>query len=130
MGCPICTSAGWIGGWIGGYFGIHPPEYPGGKILSALITANLTTITVIALKSFFNFSLHVGRDLSKMNIAIVLLKTILIGSTYSVAVNYILNRWVYPKPIAEPEKDQSIIPSALKELGQEASKEKSCCKTG
>ena len=76
MGCPGCIATGWLGGWIGGYLGIQPPERPGARALSALLTANLITITVIALKVFFDISLCAGGGFTLGNVARVGIKTL------------------------------------------------------
>ncbi len=95
MACPVCPAAGWLGGWVGGYFGISPPQHSGGRLFSAAITANLMSITVIALKTFFNISLCVGGEFNLENIARVGIKTLILGIIYSIGVNYLLGRYVF-----------------------------------
>ena len=96
MGCPVCHVAGWFGGWVGGYLGIDPPKRPGGQLFSALITANLISITVIALKSLFNVSLCKAGASTLENIGRLSLITLATGIVYSIGVNYLLNRYVFP----------------------------------
>jgi hypothetical protein len=96
MACPVCPAAGWLGGWFGGYFGIEPPTHPGGRELSAAITANLIAITAIALKALFNISLCAGGGFTLKNILLVGAKGIILGVIYSIGVNYLLNRYVFP----------------------------------
>lgn len=103
MVCPVCPAAGYFGGLFGGYFGIEPPKHPGGRIFSATITASLIGITVIALKAIFNISLCVGGTFTWANIARVGSKTLVMGMIYSIGVNYILNRYVFPKPQDHPK---------------------------
>ena len=102
MACPVCPTAGWLGGWLGGYVGIDPPQRPGGKLFSALITANLITITLIALKSLFDFSLCKDGRFTFENVARVILFTIPMGVVYSIGVNYLLNNYVFPSDCDEP----------------------------
>lgn len=103
MGCPICPAAGWVGGWIGGYFGIHPPQDKKGKILSAVITATLISITVIALKVFFNISFCVEGKAHLENILRVVVKTVILGIAYSLGVNCLLNRYIFPSSNPTPK---------------------------
>jgi hypothetical protein len=100
--CVFCTVAAWGGGAIGSYFGISPPEQKEGKILSALITANLTAITVIALKVLFNVSPCRGGQLTLANLARVGGQMLIIGVIYAIGVNYLLNRYVFPKQPSVP----------------------------
>ena len=109
MVCPVCPATGWLGGWIGGYFGILPPEHSGGRILSAVITANLITITIIALKVLFNVSLCVDGDVNLRNIVCVGAKTFIMGVIYSIGVNYLLNRYVFPHPEVKRELDDALF---------------------
>lgn len=97
MVCPVCLAEGWFGGWVGGYFfGIEPPTHPGGRVLSATITASLIAITVVALKALFNISLCAGGKVTLENMACVGGKTLVMGLIYSIGVNYLLNRYVFP----------------------------------
>ena len=96
MACPVCPAAGWLGGWLGGYFGIHPPQHSGGRMFSAVITANLISITVIALKVFFDISLCAGGEFTLGNMLRVGIKTLILGIIYSIGVNYILDRYIFP----------------------------------
>lgn len=124
MACPVCPAAGWLGGWFGGYFGIEPPTYPGGRELSATITANLIAITVIALKSLFDISLCVGGGVSLENIVRVGLKTLVMGVIYSIGVNYLLNRYVFPSAeIHQVTEDEDINNELEKKLDLETP----CC---
>lgn len=102
MICPVCPAAGLIGGGIGGYFGISPPKQKEGRILSALITANLITVTIIALKVLFNISLCAGGQLTLANVALVVGKTLIMGVIYSIGVNYLLNRYMFPEQPSKP----------------------------
>jgi hypothetical protein len=106
MACPICPAAGWVGGWIGGYFGVKPPEHPGGRILSALVTANLMSITVIALKALFDVSLCVG-GVTLGNFIRVGVKAAIMGIVYSIGVNYLLNRYIFSQ--SNPLVNDSIL---------------------
>ena len=118
MICPVCPTAGWFGGWIGGYFGIDPPPHTKGRIISAIITASLVTITVVALKYVFNISLCVGGEFTPANVLRVGIKTLLLGIVYSIATNYLLNRYVFPAEKAEP---------APLEMAQKEGGECCCC---
>lgn len=97
MVCPVCPATGWVGGWIGGYLGINPPQHIRGRLISACITATLITITVIALKLLFNISLCEGGWFTFENIVKVGIKTMAMGIVYSIFVNYLLNRFVFPQ---------------------------------
>lgn len=108
MVCPVCPAAGWLGGCVGGYFGISPPKFSGGRIFSAVITANLISVTIIALKALFNISLCVGGEWNLANIARVGIKTLVMGIIYSIGVNYILNRYLF----SQPDSNQDLDPSS------------------
>lgn len=125
--CPVCPTAGWFGGWIGGYFGINSPPHSKGKIVSALITANLIAITVIALKIIFHISLCVGGEFSQANIARVVIKTFLMGIIYSIGVNYLLNRYVF---LSQNEPKTNLSNSQGDNKGdniEDKSNDSSCC---
>jgi hypothetical protein len=96
MICPVCPAAGWVGGSIGGYVGVNPPQDAKGRIVSACITGTLITITIVALKLLFNISLCEGGWFTLKNIAIVGIETFVMGVIYSIVVNGLLNRFVYP----------------------------------
>ena len=102
--------SGAFGGWIGGYFGIHPPKHTSGKILSAFITVNLVILTQISLKKMFNISLCAGGGLTIGNVIRVVVKTLLMGIIYSMAVNYLLGRYVFREPpeLAMAELEQPV----------------------
>jgi hypothetical protein len=108
MGCLVCPVVGWFGGWIGGYFGIQPPKSTNGQILSAVITASLISITIIALKVLFNVSLCVGGSVNLGNVARIGIPTVIMGIIYSIGVNYLLNRYVYFSESA-PESDDYLL---------------------
>lgn len=95
MACPLCPAAGWFGGWIGGYFGFAPVDHPGGRILSAAVTASLIGISVIALQTISTVSLCKDGRITLDNFALVAGKTFLMGVVYSIGVNYLLNRYVF-----------------------------------
>lgn len=112
MACPMCPAIGSLGGLLGGYFGIEPPKYTGGRIFSAVITAPLIGITVIALKTIFNISLCVGGTFTLANIFRVGSITLVMGIIYSIGVNHILNRYVFPNAkenSSKIEMDQEIL---------------------
>lgn len=121
MACPVCPAAGWAGGWIGGYFGINTPAHPGGQLLSALITANLICITVIAMKSLFGISLCKGGTFTFQNIARVGIITLPMGILYSIGVNFILNRYVFPS------EDSACETSLEEEIPDAEEAVPSCC---
>jgi hypothetical protein len=125
MACPVCPAAGWVGGWVGGYFGIEPPQRPGGRALSALITANLISITVIALKILFDISLCVGGGFTLANIARVGIKTLILGVIYSIGVNYLLNHYVFPPPSQVEQTCEDSLDQI--EIAEETSSP-CCCK--
>lgn len=125
MACPICPAAGWVGGWFGGYLGIHPPEHSGGRILSAVVTANLISITVIALKAIFNISLCQGGGFTLENFIRVGIKALIMGIIYSIGVNYLLNRYVFPHLPAKAEESLSVISDSL--ANEEVEEPLSCC---
>ena len=96
MTCPVCPAAGWAGGWLGSYIGINPPQHRLGKFVSALITATLTLVTIVALKIIFNTTLCVGGTFTLENCVRVGLPALALGIVYSIGVNYLLNRFVFP----------------------------------
>ncbi|WP_068468496.1 hypothetical protein [Candidatus Protochlamydia phocaeensis] len=122
MICPLCPSAGFIGGIIGGYLGVNPPQSVGGRYLSILATANLVSLTVIALKALANISMCNGPLLTLTNISIVLAKTLVMGVAYSIAVNYLLNRFVFNTRAAVLPQVVSAPPPQ-----REASTPSGCC---
>lgn len=95
MGCLICPVVGWTSGWASGLLGSHPPSVPGGRAFSAALTANFLSISIIALKAIFNFSLCKGEILNARNLAELGIKTIILGIIYSIGVNYLLNNYVF-----------------------------------
>ena len=108
MVCPVCPTAGWLGGWVGGYFGVLPPKHSKGRFISAFITANLMSITIIALKKIFNVSLCKGGGWTLHNIVQVGTKALILGIIYSIGVNYLLNRYMFPA-----QSNQSCAPEYL-----------------
>lgn len=107
MVCPVCPAAGWFGGLVGGYFGIQPPRDQRGRMISAAITATLISTTLIAVKVLFNVSLCRGGEFTLANIACVGAKTLIMGVIYSIGVNYLLNRYVFPPPQSGTEQNHS-----------------------
>ncbi len=93
MACPTCILAGVFGGWIGGYIGVNPPKNSTGRIFSGLVTLNFVSITLIALDAF-KISLCANRQKIIGKTAQVVACTFLIGTIYSIAVNYLLGRYV------------------------------------
>lgn len=118
MVCPVCPTAGWFGGFLGSYLGVNPPPHTKGRMISAFITANLICITVIALKKIFTISLCVGGDFTLANFIRVMIKTLLMGIIYSIAVNYLLNKYVFY------QNTQELLASVVATKKEE---EKSCC---
>ena len=129
MACPLCPTAGWFGGWLGGFLGINSPDIPEGKILSAVITANLIGITVIALKAIFNISLCIDGRFTLKNIALVGVKTLCMGIIYSIGVNYLLNRYLFSqRDDLKQEGDFIRGESLLEECGR-TPPPPCCCKS-
>lgn len=124
MACPVCPAAGWLGGWVGGYFGIKPPAHSGGRLLSAVITANLISVSIIGLKALFGISLCIGGTFSMDNIVRVGSKALLMGIVYSIGVNFILNRYVYSSSV---DPDQKSNPS-LDQSGNTLGTSGCCCR--
>jgi hypothetical protein len=119
MVCPICPAVACLGGWMVGYFGIRSPEYSGGRLLCAAVSANLMGITVIALKVLFGISLCSGGAWTLGNIVRVGAKTAVMGMIYLIGVNHFLNSYVSPHP------GGSLQAASLNVLSKE--KETSCC---
>ncbi len=113
MACPVCPAVGWLGGWIGGYFGIQSPPHFEGKVFSAVITANLISLTVIALKAIFDVSLCGGGGATLGNVAKIAVKTLVMGIIYSIGVNYLLNHYVFPQSENNQNLDDSPDDSLL-----------------
>ena len=90
MLCPVCPPAGFVGGLLGSYFGIHPPKETKGKVISGLVTAAFTLISVIALKIIFNVSLCVGGTFTLRNFIRVTVIVFPFGVLYAIIVNYAL----------------------------------------
>lgn len=96
MACPLCLMGTLCGGGIGGYFGINPPEDIKGRLTSTWTTVNLVSITIIALKTFFNISMCQAGASTLENVGRIVIKTFLMGVVYSLGVNYVLGRWIFP----------------------------------
>ncbi len=120
MACPLCIMGTLCGGGIGGYFGINPPEDVKGRIASTWATVNLVSITFIALKAMFDISLCKSGASTLENVARVVVKTFIVGVIYSLGVNYVLGRWIFPP--APKEKLQEELPPPAPKQG-----EKACC---
>lgn len=96
MLCPLCPATSWLGGWLGGYFGINAPEHWKGRIVSAFITASMVCVTTIALKHFWGISLCSPGRTTMEKIAVAGLKALVLSIVYSIGVNFLLNRYVFP----------------------------------
>ena len=95
MVCPACPTIGWFGGLIGGYFGVNVPERVGVRICSIAATGAAVTITVVALKCMLGIALCDGKgNFSLVNIARVGSISLVMGVICSIAVNYLLNRYL------------------------------------
>lgn len=95
--CPVCVIAGVIGGWIGGYIGINPPENKRDKLCGLVLTSTLTGITIFALKIFFNISLcPKNPSVLLKKVVIVGIKGLLIGTAYSLAINWLIKKNYLP----------------------------------
>lgn len=116
MACPLCIMGTLCGGGIGGYFGINPPESAKGRITSAWTTINLVSITFIALKAMFDISLCKPGASTLENIVRVVTITFVIGVIYSLGVNYVLGRWIFP-----PAPKEEPLPPPPEQV------EKPCC---
>jgi len=93
MVCPVCPTVGLFGGYVGGYFGVAVPKRPELRIMSALITAGMILVTVVALKCLFGIAICDGNgDFSLRNIVQVGVITLPLGIVYSIGVNYLLNQ--------------------------------------
>jgi hypothetical protein len=106
MVCPLCPSAGFLGGIIGGYLGVNPPKSVGGRYLSILTTANLVSLTVFALKTLANISMCGSGGFTLFNVGLVVAKTLMMGIVYSIAVNHLLNRYVFLEQIKAPIQNE------------------------
>jgi hypothetical protein len=109
MVCPVCPAVGMFGGYLGGYFGITIPERPELRVMSALITAGMIGITVVAIRSMFGIAICDGNgNFSLRNITQVGVISLLMGIIYSLAVNYLLNLL-----FSEPAKNEAPLPSQI-----------------
>lgn len=98
MVCPVCPVVAATGGGIAGFFGIDRPDL---QVASTVITTVLTVTTTVALKFFLNISICDGNgDFSPRNILQVGLISFVIGTIYSVAVNFLLD-CMFPLPQEE-----------------------------
>ena len=100
MACPVCPVAGWFGGWIGGYFGVSTPEKFEGKVLSATLTASLVALTILGT----GISLCIDGKMTLDNFAVVGVKAFGLGIIYSIGVNSLINRYVYPPSCSGQEE--------------------------
>jgi hypothetical protein len=123
MGCPVCPAAGWVGGWIGGYLGIQPPQHRVDRIFSAVLTANLINISLIALKSLFDVSLCLGGGFTLKNIVRVGIKAFSLGIIYSIGVNYLLNRFLFLPEVNQKNNEPLIQPQPTLENNHQG-----CCR--
>ena len=105
MVCPICPTAGFFGGLLGSFIGVKTPSSFKGRCLSMAATGSLVTITLVAVKIFFNFSLCAGKEMNLVNAGILLVKTLAIGVIYAIGVNYLVNRF-FEQPPQAPEIPQ------------------------
>lgn len=109
MPCPCLLPilpASYLGGWLGTYFfGVNPPTHPGGQELSIVLTAELVAITVIALKALFNISLCMGGGFTLNNVAHAGVKVFIMGMIYSIGINYLLKRYVFPSSEARQDEE-------------------------
>jgi hypothetical protein len=95
--CPVCPMTSFFGGLVGGYFGVEPPKHFEGRLLSAVITATMTGISTIVARRLFGLSLCDGNgNFSLGNIVQVGLITLVMGIIYSIAINFLLNKYVFP----------------------------------
>lgn len=104
--CVVCPLVAWLGGGIVSYF-VQPFTHLEGKILSGVITANLISLTTIALKAIFDISLCGGGGFTLANIVRVVGKTAPMWIIYSIGVNYLLSRYVFPPPQSNQYPDQA-----------------------
>ncbi len=102
MGCVLCPPIACLGGFLGAYLGIPPLTTRGQKALSTSLSAVLTSVTIIALKIFWNISLCGGKGFATWNIFILFSTTIAIGVVYSIGVNYLLSRFVFNRGNSSP----------------------------
>ena len=112
MACPVCPTVGMFGGYIGGYFGIDTPEKTELQVASALITAGMIIVSIVALKYFFGISICDGNgDFSLRNVFQVGIISLLLGIIYSIAVNYFINlHWNEPHPALIPPQNETPHP--------------------
>ncbi len=110
MICPACPAIAMAGGGIAAYFGIDRPDL---RTKVTLITSAMLGITTVALKLIFDIRLCDGNgNFSLRNIGQVGAISLVLGLVYSVAVSYLLNRFVrqpeqvQPKPACCHHKDQ------------------------
>jgi hypothetical protein len=109
--CPVCPTTSFLGGWVGGFVGVYPPKKMSGRIISAVISATLTTVTLLGIKAHFKLSCRSGPLVR--NVAILTSSAFALGVIYSIGVNFLLNRLVYKES---------------NKVSNQCSKEKKCCK--
>jgi hypothetical protein len=104
MVCPTCILSSFLGGWVGGYFGINPPKHKIGKVFSALITANFVGLTMVVL-STLNISICGQKGIIEKVLRVTTF-TFIMGTIYSIGVNYLLGRYVFPPSTEKIEIDK------------------------
>lgn len=102
--CFSCIVTGFISSAAGGLSSlginlpkeISPPATIKGRVVSTFAPPVLVGITLVALKYLLNISLCSGGGFSLRNFVQVGVKTLPLGLAYSLGVNYLLNRYIFP----------------------------------
>jgi hypothetical protein len=92
--CFICVVGGVASGALGGLFGFEVPKTKKGKLLSGLLTAGATGLTVLALKVMFNISLcGGGPGITLKRVGLILIETIPIALLHGIWINFLVARF-------------------------------------
>jgi hypothetical protein len=87
-----------IGVWYKKVSEIKVPEHRSAWWVSKITTSSLMILTIVALKTLFNFSICQGGGLNLKTFILLSTVSIPLGRIYSIGVNYLLGRFIY-KPI-------------------------------
>lgn len=101
MICPACPVIAMTGSAISAYFGFDRKDL---RPYAVAATTVLTGVTVVALRILLGISICDGNgDFSPRNFVQVGAISIVLGIVYTVAIQYLLNRYVPPQQ-PEPAK--------------------------
>ena len=131
-GCVIGPACGsFFGAWLvskgytSGYY-LETPKRTGTKILSFVLTSNYTVMTTLAIKTLFHVS-FCGPAFTLKRAIVILLGATAVGILYTLPINYLLNRFVDPRPLPPPQPLQKKEDQPKEETSSGDPKPSPCC---